>query len=516
MRLCPPLLAALAAGVTIGCSSGPDFVRPDKPTSTGYTPEPLALQTTSAEGPGGAAQRFAVAKDIPGEWWTLFQSPDLDALIKEALRANPDIDTAQASLRQARELLYAQQAGLFPVVGASAGAQQQLQSAAMQGTPGSEPLQFGVTSGSLNIAYTPDIFGGARRAIESRQALAEVERFQLEATYLTLTSNVVVAAINLASTQAQIEATQDIIRILGNSLAVVRTQFDLGGASRSDLLTQEAALRETEATLPPLQRQLFMQRNQLSRLVGRSPDQDRGERFDLAKLKLPEELPVSLPSQLVGQRPDVRAAEAQLHAASADIGVAVSNQMPQFTITGLVGIASGGISSLLVPGSGIWSIGFGLAQTVFDGGRLDHQRKAAIAAYERAAAQYRGTVLSAFQDVANALRALQVDAEALRVQVAAEQAAGASLRLAEQQYQLGGVNYLVLLVAQRTYQTAVIGRLRAQAARYSDTAALFQALGGGWWNRADVAPQSLGTRTVFALPPVGDVRLPRAQAPLPR
>jgi outer membrane protein TolC len=184
--------------------------------------------------------------------------------------------------------------------------------------------------------------------------------------------------------------------------------------------------------------------------------------------------------------------------------------MPQFTITGLVGVASGGIASLFVPGTGIWSLGLGLAQTAFDGGRLDHQRKAAVAAYERAAAQYRGTVLSAFQDVANALRALQTDAEALRVQVAAEQAAAASLRLAEQQYQLGGVNYLVLLNAQRTYQTAVIGRLRTQAARYSDTAALFQALGGGWWNRTDVDPRSMGKRSVFSPPPVGDVRLPRA------
>jgi NodT family efflux transporter outer membrane factor (OMF) lipoprotein len=349
-----------------------------------------------------------------------------------------------------------------------------------------------------------------RRQVESREALAAVQRFQLEATYLTLTANVVVAAINLASLEAQIDATKGIIRVLSDSLGVVRRQFDLGGASRADLLAQEAILAQTQATLPPLEKQLAQQRNQLMRLVGRSPDQDRGESFDLARLTLPQELPVSLPSQLVEQRPDVRAAEAQLHAASADIGVAVANQMPQFTITGLLGLASGGISSMVAPGAGIWSIGLGIAQTVFDGGRLDHQRKAAIAAYERAAALYRGTVLSAFQDVANALRALQTDADALRAQVAAEQTAAASLRLAEQQYQLGGVNYLILLNAQQTYQTAVINRLRAQSARYTDTAALFQALGGGWWNRSDVDPRSMGRPSTFSLPPVQDIRLPRA------
>ena len=392
--------------------------------------------------------------------------------------------------------------------GNASGTQQQV-SLASQGQSG-PAITYGVTAASLNISYAPDMFGGVRRQVESREALAEVQRFQLEATYLTLTSNVVVAAINLASLQAQIDATKGIIAILNNSLGVVRRQFDLGGASRADVLAQEAALTQTQATLPPLEKQLAIQRNGLMRLVGRSPDQDRGEKFDLAKLKLPTDLPLSLPSQLVEQRPDVKAAEAQLRSASADIGVAVANQMPQFTITGLLGFSSGGLGSLLVPGSGVWSIGFGLAQTIFDGGRLDSQRKAAIAAYERAAAQYRGVVLSAFQDVANALRALQADADTLRAQVAAEQTAAASLRLSEQQYNLGAVNYLILLNAQQTYQTAVINRLRAQAARYSDTAALFQALGGGWWNRTDVDPKSMGKPDRFPLPPVQDIKLPRA------
>lgn len=504
-----PFLLAFTAFLLAGCTAGPDFVKPAKPASTGYTPEPLALQTSSAAGPGGAAQTFVPDQDIPGDWWALFQSPQLDALVRESLRANPDVDAAQAALRQARELYFAQQGGLFPTLSANGSGQQQLSSPASQGQAGSG-VMFGVTSASLNISYSPDVFGGVRRQVESREAAAENQRFQLEATYLTLSSNVVVAAINVASLQAQIKATQDIINILNNSLTVVRRQFDLGGASRADVLAQEAALTQTQATLPPLQKQLAQQRNQLMRLVGRSPDQDRGESFDLAKLKLPQELPLSLPSSLVEQRPDVRAAEEQLRGASADIGVAVANQMPQFTITGLLGFTSGGISSLIVPGSGVWSIGLGIAQTVFDGGKLDHQRQAAIAAYERAAAQYRGVVLSAFQDVANALRAVQYDADTLRAQVAAEQTAAASLRLSEQQYQLGAVNYLILLNAQQTYQTAIINRLRAQAARYSDTAALFQALGGGWWNRTDVDPKSMGKPTRFALPPVQDIKLPRA------
>ena len=504
-----PFLVAFTAFLLAGCTAGPDFVKPAKPTSTSYTPEPLALQTSSATSPGGGAQTFVPEQDIPGDWWVLFQSPQLDALVRESLRANPDVDAAQAALRQARELYFAQQGGLFPTLSANGSGQQQLSSPASQGQTGSG-VMFGVTSASLNISYSPDVFGGVRRQVESREAAAENQRFQLEATYLTLSSNVVVAAINVASLEAQIKATQDIINILNNSLTVVRRQFDLGGASRADVLAQEAALTQTQATLPPLQKQLAQQRNQLMRLVGRTPDQDRGESFDLAKLKLPQELPLSLPSSLVEQRPDVRAAEEQLRGASADIGVAVANQMPQFTITGLLGFTSGGISSLIVPGSGVWSIGLGIAQTVFDGGRLDSQRKAAIAAYERAAAQYRGVVLSAFQDVANALRAVQYDADTLRAQVAAEQTAAASLRLSEQQYQLGAVNYLTLLNAQQTYQTAVINRLKAQAARYSDTAALFQALGGGWWNRTDVDPKSMGTPTRFALPPVQDIKLPRA------
>ena len=503
------LLVVVAAALLAGCSVGPDFARPDKPKAAGYTPEALAPQTASAAGDGGAAQAFIQGKDIPGQWWTLFHSAELNVLIDEALKANPDLDAAQASLRQARENLYAQQGGLFPTLTGNASAQQQRFSGVTFGQPGLNEV-FGVTSASLNISYAPDIFGGVRRQVESQAAQAEYQRFQLEATYLTLTSNVVTAAVNLASLRAQIAATEGIIQIETNSLGVVRRQFDLGGASRADVLTQEAALTQTQATLPPLQKQLAQQRNQLMTLIGRFPNQDRGETFDLATLHLPEELPLSLPSQLVEQRPDVRAAEAQLHAASADIGAAIANQLPQITITGLLGGSSGGLGTLFLPASGVWTIGASVAQTLFDAGTLEHKKLATVAAFEKAAAQYRSTVLSAFQDVANALRALQSDADALRAQTAAEDTAAASLSLSQQQYELGAVNYLTLLNAQQTYQNAVINRLRAQAARYTDTAALFQALGGGWWNRTDVDPKSNGSPGVFSLPPVQEIKLPRS------
>jgi NodT family efflux transporter outer membrane factor (OMF) lipoprotein len=504
-----PIAVAAAAAFMAGCTSGPDFERPEKPTADRYTPESLAPSTSSAPTDGGSAQSFVQSMDIPGQWWTLFQSRELNALVEEAMRANPDLDAAQAALRQARENFFAAQGGLFPSLSGNAGGQQQQATGFQQGL-GAATQIYGVTTASLNVSYSVDVFGGIRRQVESQQALAEVARYQLEATYLTLTSNVAAAAINIASLRAQIQATQDIIRIQSDSLGVVRRQFDLGGASRADVLAQEAALAQTQATLPPLQKQLAIQRNQLMTLLGRRPDQDRGETFDLAKLKLPTELPLSLPSQLVEQRPDVRVAEAQLQSASANIGVAIANQLPQFNITALLGMASGGLQTAFSPGTGIWTLAASVAQVMFDGGTLEHQKRAAVAAFDRAAAQYRSTVLLAFQDVANALRALQTDADALKAQAAAENTAAASLQLAQQQFELGAVNYLILLNAQTTYQNARINRLRAQAARYSDTAALFQALGGGWWNRSDVDPKSLGKPDRFNLPPVQDIKLPRA------
>lgn len=494
MQRCLPLSLLFIA--LAGCTLGPDFVRPEVAADAGYSTHNLTITARADIDTGGAAQRLIAGMDIPGQWWTLFRSPELNALVEEALRANPDISAAQAALRQANEQVYVDQASLFPVLNGNLSKTRQKVSGTTSGTASSPILTL--SSASLSVSYAPDVFGGTRRQIESSTAQAEYQRFQLEATYLTLSTNVVNTAVSLASLRDQIAATGQIIQLQSDQLDLLQAQRRLGAIADTDVLTQQTALAQTRATLAPLQKQLAQTRNQLMAYLGRFPNQDKGERFNLASLHLPQELPVSLPSAIVEQRPDVRSAQAQLHEASANIGVAVANQLPQFSITGSLGstVASG--STLFSAGSGVWSLAGAIAQPLFDAGALEHRKRAAVAAYDQSAAQYRGTVLAAFQDVANALRALEADAEALKQQVAAEQSAQASLALVQAQYRLGAVAYINLLTAQQTYQNTVLSRVQAQAVRYSDTAALFQALGGGWWNRSDPDPQGRPDR--FGLP----------------
>jgi len=478
--------AALIAILTLaGCMVGPDFKRPPAPDATGYAPGPLPQQTVATNTPGGNAQQFVRDQDISGQWWILFHSEPLNRLIEQALRANPDLDAAQAALREAKENVAAGEGSLFPKAGLSF----QAERTAINGVTADQPkLQatLNVVTPTLSISYVPDVFGGTRRQIESLAAQADYQRFELEATYLSLTSNVVVAAMQEASLRGQIAATEDIIKAQSDQLNVVRQRFTLGGGSRADVLTQDAALAQTKASLPPLQKQLAQTRDQLTALAGRLPSEEISETFDLASLQLPLELPVSLPSRLVEQRPDIRAAEAQLATASANIGVAVANQLPQFLISPSVGTVATGFATMFAPGSGVWALAGSVSQTVFDAGTLLHRKRAAVAAYDQAAAQYRSTVIKACQNVADTLRALQSDADALAAQSAAERSAFASLDLVRQQYGLGAIDYLTLLNAQRTWQQARISLVQAEATRYSDTAALFQALGGGWWHRTDV------------------------------
>ena len=496
----PHLLAPLSllCIALAGCTVGPDFKRPEVPANTDYSREKLTATAQADIDAGGAAQRLIAGMDIPGQWWTLFRSPTLNALVEEALRANPDVSAAQAALRQANELVYADQASLFPSVNANASKTREKVSGVTAGLPESPILT--VSSASLNVSYAPDVFGGTRRQIESTTAQAEYERFQLEATYLTLTANVVNTAISLASVRDQVAATETIIRLQSDQLDVLQAQRRLGAIGDSDVLTQQTALAQTRATLPPLQKQLAQTRNQLMAYLGRFPNQDRGEAFNLASLHLPEELPVSLPSAIVGQRPDVRSAQAQLHQASANIGVAVDNQLPQFSITGSLGSTAASGTKLFSAGTGVWSLAGAIAQPIFDAGALEHRKRAAVAAYDESAARYRGTVITAFQDVANSLRALEADADALNQQVVAERSAQANLDLVQAQFKLGAVAYINLLNAQQSYQNTVLSRVKAQAARYSDTTALFQALGGGWWNRTDVDPATKGKPDRFGLP----------------
>ncbi|HTZ77828.1 MAG TPA: efflux transporter outer membrane subunit [Stellaceae bacterium] len=485
-----PALRALALAASVaapalltGCAVGPDFLRPSPPETKTYTPEATLPPTTASPGQGGEAQHFVQNMDIPGQWWTLFHSAPLNALIDQALKTNPNLQAAQAALRQAQENVAAARGPLFPQVDAQYNVAREKISGASFGQAGSNPI-FTLSTAQVSVSYLVDIWGGTRRQIESAEALAEEQEYQLEATYLTLTSNVVTAAVQEASLRAQIAATEDIISAETQQLNLLQRQFDLGGASKAAVLAQAATLAQAKAGLPVLQKQLAQQRNLLAVLAGRFPSDEPSEKFELASMQLPQNLPLSLPSKLVEQRPDIRAAEAAMHSASAEIGVATANMLPQITLTGAFGVEGSGVD--FNPSTGVWSLGAGLLQPIFRGGTLLHEKRAAVAAYDQTAAQYRGTVLTAFQNVADALRALQSDADALNAQVAAEQAAADSLDLSEKQFQLGAISYTSLLDAERTYLQARVSRVQAQAARYADTAALFQALGGGWWNRTDV------------------------------
>jgi NodT family efflux transporter outer membrane factor (OMF) lipoprotein len=479
--------AATSVVVLAGCAVGPNFLTPPPPEEAGYSDTKLPAATISAPGPGGASQKFVIDKDIPGEWWTLFHSRPLNGLVTEALTASPSLQAAQAALRQARENLYATEGTQLPQIDANSSAQRQQFSLATFGQNG-PPLVFNLLQTTVNVSYSPDVFGGKRRQIESSQAQADYQRFQLEATYLTLTSNVVMAAIQEASLRGQIAATRDIIKAERQQLTVVRNQFEAGSAPRTDVLAQESQLTQTEATLPPLQKQLAQQRHLLMTLTGHFPNQGRGEAVTLASLHLPTKLPVSLPSHLVQQRPDVRAAEEQLHQMSAQIGVAISNMLPQLNLTADYGTAALNAPAMFTPNTIIWSMMAAGTQPIFHGGTLLHQERAAQAAFEQADAQYRNTVLQAFQNVADVLRALQDDARALEVQERALRVAQENNDLTRVQYQDGTITYLTLLNAQRSYELARLNLVQAQAARLADTAALYQALGGGWWNRDDILP----------------------------
>ena len=487
------LLAAITSLIVAGCAVGPDFHRPAAPDVKGYTPQPLVKQTATANTAGGQAQQFLEGQDIPGQWWTLFHSESLNALVGKALNANPDLAAAQAALRQAQENVYAAEGTLFPSVNADGSGARQKNSGAQFGNPKNPGSLFTLYNASVNVSYGLDIFGLARRALESIEAQAEFQRYQLEAAYLTLTSNVVTTAVQEASLRGQIAAIQEIVKVEAEQLDVLQQQFDTGAIARTNVLAQQVTLAQTKANLPPLERQLALIRNQLTALAGEFPSQDLGVTVDLASLQLPQELPVSLPSRLVEQRPDIRAAEAQLHQASAQIGVATANMLPQFTLSGSIGSVATKVGDLFTSGTGVWSLGANLAQPLFRGGTLTHQRRAAVASYDEAAAKYRSTVLAAFQNVADALRALQSDADALRAQSMAAQAASDSLNIAREQYKNGAISYLSLLNAQQAYQQTRVSLVQAQANRYADTAALFQSLGGGWWHRNDAVPSSAAT-----------------------
>jgi NodT family efflux transporter outer membrane factor (OMF) lipoprotein len=346
-------------------------------------------------------------------------------------------------------------------------------------------LLFNLYQGQLSANWTPDIWGGNRRQVEALQAQADAQRFQLESTYLSLTANLVAAVVQEASLRAQIAATDDIIEAEKQSLAILNKQLSLGQVGGADVAAQQAALAQAEQLLPPLQKQLAQQRDLLTALAGRLPAEEITQTFNLDALQLPQDVPLSLPARLVEHRPDIRMAEENLHAASANVGVAIANMLPNITISGNAGTQATAMSALFVPGNQFWSAGASVTETLFDAGALLHKTRAARATLDQVAFQYRSTVITAFQNVADTLHALQSDADLLAAASRSEHAAADSVKITRRQLELGAVGYLALLNAQQTYQQALISRIQAQAARLTDTAALFQALGGGWWNRPE-------------------------------
>jgi NodT family efflux transporter outer membrane factor (OMF) lipoprotein len=443
-----------------------------------YTEQALPPETVSADIQGGDAQRFIDGADVPGQWWTQFGSPAIDQLVEMALSGNPDLDAAQASLRQARQNYLATAGGLQPQVDAGGSVERRRLI--------NEGDTFDLFSASVDVSYAIDAFGGLRRGLEAQGAVEENTRFELEATYLSLISNVVITAIRQASLRAQIASQLDIINAQQQQLDLLNQQFELGAVARGDVLQQQAQLAQTQATLPPLQRELEQARNQLALLLGRFPADAQIPTIELTDLTLPTELPLSVPSKLVEQRPDVRASEATLHQASALIGVADANLLPNFALAGSLSASSGTLGEFVSLQNTLLDLAANVTQPIFNGGTLRAQQRAAVAQFDRAAAQYRSTVLSSFTDVANVLAALQRDAETLQVQLYAEETARQSLDITTERFQAGAIAYLALLDAQRTYQQARILLVIAQANRYEDTVALFTALGGGWWNRQDV------------------------------
>ncbi|MBD8900081.1 efflux transporter outer membrane subunit [Rhodanobacter sp. DHG33] len=469
----------LLAGATLlaGCMVGPDYHRPDAPKDDRYTAQPMP----AAVGQGGDAQHFAVGMDVPAQWWTLFQSPQLDALIKQSLKANPGLAAAQAALRQAQEAQAAGKGALFPQVTADYNVNRQRVASTLASPAASNAYYYTLHTAQLEVSWAPDLFGGNRRQLEALRAQTDVQRFQLEAARLSLTSNVVVAAIQQAGLRAQVEATQKIIAAQQDTLDSFQRQLKLGQLAPSGVAAQVAALAQAQATLPPLQKQLNQQNDAIAALLGQSPAEASVTDFDLADLHLPETLPLTLPAQVVAQRPDVRAAEAQLHAACAQVGVAVSNRLPKFTLSANAGSSRMNIGDLFKDGSAFWNLAADVSEPIFDAGTLKHQQRAAEAALDEAKAQYRGAVIAALQNVADTLYALQADADALQAAQVAEQAARHSLDINRRQFDLGDVNRLAVLQAEQTWQQAEVALVQARVARYSDTAALFQALGGGWW-----------------------------------
>jgi NodT family efflux transporter outer membrane factor (OMF) lipoprotein len=479
-------VAVAVAALVSACAVGPDFHTPAPPATTHYTRAPEPTGTVAAPGASGTAQTLSAERDIPADWWTLFHSPALDELLRQALTDSPNVQAAQATLLTAAETYKAQRGGLLlPALDATGTATRERQPGAAFGQPGAPAFIFNLFDASVGVTYRLDLFGASRRQVEALHAQADYQRWQLEAARLTLADNVVTTAVNISSLHGQVAALTDIVASERDQLKVVQRQFDAGAASRSDVLAQQTQVAANEAQLPGLEKQLAQAQHRLAVLAGRTPDDATVPDFTLDQLTLPAELPLSVPAKLVRQRPDVQAAEALLHVSTAQLGVATANLYPQLNLTGSIGSETVTASDLFKSGTAAWNVGGSLTQPLFHGGELLGLRRAARADLDRSTAEYRQAVLAALQDVADTLRALEADARTLQADTITETDAQDTLNMTKLQYKVGGVSYLALLNAERVYLQARQNRVQAQAVRYADTAALFHALGGGWWNRQD-------------------------------
>jgi NodT family efflux transporter outer membrane factor (OMF) lipoprotein len=495
-------LAASSLLATSGCAVGPDFKRPVAPENAGYTPSPLPSGTIGTKARNGEAETLALGRDIAFDWWTVFRSPALDELVKRALLHSPTIEAAQATLRGAQYDVYAQLGYFAPTL--SAGytfERQQLagneggNSPGVQGNgqviatkqsptpPYNEPVTYNLHTASLTVGYTPDIWGSNIRQVEGLRATQRYQQFQLEAAYVTLATNVVAAAIQEAQLRAQLAAAREIIRENEAGIAILREQTRVGYAMGIDLAAQEAALAAAQEALPPLQKQLEQTRDLLRELCGNLPNQDIPETFTLDMLHLPQELPVSLPANLIEQRPDIRAAEEQWHNATTAVGVAVAARLPLINISADAGGVAAHFDQMFKHGGPFWDLTAATTEPIFDGFTLYNKERSARAALRVAAAQYRATLLTAFQNVADTLHAVTTDDTAYAAAVFAEKAAKKTLELTQEQARVGFVPYLTLLNAEQAYQQALTTRIQAEAVRLGDAASLYQALGGGWWHR---------------------------------
>ena len=502
------------AGITLltglsGCALGPDFKRPLPPDAKSYSPQPMFTESISAPVMLGEQQTFNATIDIPFDWWTLFHSEQINALIDRALKHNPDIESSQAALRQAQEYANAQRGYFFPNIGLTYNpSRNKVAGNLSSSTPGpqangdiiqeaqSKPTYYNFHVAELNIGFVPDVFGLNRRQVESAEALVTLQTFQLEAAHITLASHVFAAAVQQAMLRMQIDTIEKIVSNNQEQLDILNNQFKHGYVSGIDVAAQESSLAVARQSLIPLQLQLQKNRNLLAALQGDLPNQEFSDAIDLSTFHLPQELPISLPSKLVEQRPDVRAAEAQLHYASAQTGVAIANQFPQFNITAAIGGMADTPNWMFKSGGNFFNVSANISQILFDGGILHAKSRAAQEALNQAGAQYRSTVITAVQNVADTLFTLQSDAEFIKAAAITEQAAENTLKINRKQYELGAISYQILLMAQQAYESSLIGLTQAQASRLIDTAALYQSLGGGWWNRQNnslVTDQSRAT-----------------------